>query len=83
MPTTNDSGLKGKTYAAVAANTSTRRAWVIRARAREKTADDATITPSLIVSDGTKKRMRMDNRGSNEATTVVRISTADASIVSL
>lgn len=73
----------GGTYAAVAANTSTRRACVIKARASEKNADDTTITPSLTVSDFTKKRMRMDRSGSKEAMTVVRISTADANMVSL
>lgn len=64
------------TYAAVAAKISTRRAFVIRASASEKHAENNVIMINFNAFDDTKNRTTIDSIGSNDATTVVKISAA-------
>lgn len=64
------------TYAAVAAKTSIRRAFVIRARASEKQAENKVSMINLSALDDTKNSTTMDNIGSKDATTVVKMSAA-------
>lgn len=64
------------TYAAVAAKISIRLAVVIRASANEKHAENKVIIISFSAMDDTKNNAMMDTNGSNDATTVVKISAA-------
>lgn len=64
------------TYAAVAAKISIRLAVVIRASASEKHAENKVIIISFSAMDDTKNSAMMDTNGSNDATTVVKISAA-------
>lgn len=66
----------GFTYAAVAAKISTRRAFVVSASASEKQAEKAVMTPNFSALDDTKNRTTIESIGSNDATTVVKISAA-------
>lgn len=64
------------TYAAVAAKISIRRAFVIRASASEKHAENNVIMINLSAFDDTKNSAITDTSGSKDATTVVKISAA-------
>lgn len=64
------------TYAAVAAKISIRLAVVIRASANEKHAEKKVIMINFSALDDTKNKTIIDNSGSNDATTVVKMSAA-------
>lgn len=61
------------TYAAVAAKISISLAVVIRASASEKHAENKVIMINFSALDDTKNKTIIDNSGSNDATTVVKI----------
>lgn len=64
---------KAYTHAEVAANISTFLALVMRARAREKSAEKITISPRRRLLDCTKYCTSTEHIGRTDATTVVRV----------
>jgi hypothetical protein len=71
-----------ETYAAAPAKISIFRAFVIKATADEKRIDKTVIAPIRSVLSSTKYRSTTEERGSNEATTVVAVSTIPFRILS-